>query len=181
MINIYAGLVTLIGIFLIMIIGFYVMSQSTGEEDSLKVSKAVYRVRRYWFFFLVPALAIILAFTMPLAPNIDQFHEAPQAVVSVDGKMWQWIITPLRGVQTSNGQIVLPLNKSVEFLVTASDVNHGLGIYGPSGDMVTQVQAMPGYTNRLFFKFHQAGQYSILCMEYCGVGHQVMTSGFDVN
>lgn len=76
--------------------------------------------------------------------------------------------------------LVLGLNRTVEFRVTSSDVNHGFGIYNAAGTLLTQVQAMPGYTNRLLYTFHQPGLYSILCLEYCGVGHQVMVSQFKV-
>lgn len=68
----------------------------------------------------------------------------------------------------------------VEFRVTSLDVNHGFAIYGPNNDIVAQTQAMPGYVNRLRWKFTTPGTYNILCLEYCGNGHQLMKSTFTV-
>lgn len=180
MVNIYAGMIAMVGIFLIMGIGFFVISQSTADEDAAKVTRSVYRVRKYWFFALTLILLVTLGFTMPRAPNLDQFKETPQAVVAVNGKMWQWTLTPVSGATSADGMLVLGLNRTVEFRVTSSDVNHGFGIYNAAGTLLTQVQAMPGYTNRLLYRFHTPGLYSILCLEYCGVGHQVMVSQFKV-
>ncbi|MGH8337220.1 MAG: cytochrome oxidase, partial [Gammaproteobacteria bacterium] len=68
----------------------------------------------------------------------------------------------------------------VEFRVTSSDVNHGFAIYAPDGRIVTQVQAMPGFTNKLVYTFTQPGTYRVMCLEYCGVAHAVMTSEITV-
>ncbi|CAF0701745.1 hypothetical protein MPNT_410011 [Candidatus Methylacidithermus pantelleriae] len=57
----------------------------------------------------------------------------------------------------------------VEFLVRAADVNHGFGLYDPDGRLVAEVQAMPGYTNRLTYVFKKPGTYKVLCLEFCGV------------
>jgi cytochrome c oxidase subunit 2 len=64
----------------------------------------------------------------------------------------------------------------VEIRVTGADVNHGFGIYDASGRLVTQAQAMPGYTNVIRYTFPSPGTYRILCLEYCGLGHHTMAS-----
>jgi cytochrome c oxidase subunit 2 len=68
----------------------------------------------------------------------------------------------------------------VEFAVTSQDVNHGLAIYAPDGRLLTQVQAMPGYTNRLLYRFAEPGSYTIRCLEYCGVFHHIMLATLTV-
>jgi cytochrome c oxidase subunit 2 len=40
--------------------------------------------------------------------------------------------------------------------------------------MVAQAQAMPGYVNRLQVRFTEAGEYEVLCLEYCGLAHHGM-------
>lgn len=69
----------------------------------------------------------------------------------------------------------------VEFAVTSADVNHGFGVYDPSGHLVGQVQAMPGYTNHLVLQFPSVGTYTIRCLEYCGPGHSGMTMTMHVS
>jgi cytochrome c oxidase subunit 2 len=68
----------------------------------------------------------------------------------------------------------------VEFRVTSADVNHGFAIYGPDDRIVTQTQAMPGFTNRLVHTFAAPGRYRVLCLEYCGLAHHGMLAEFEV-
>ena len=94
---------------------------------------------------------------------------APQTVQAV-GRMWSWELKPDKVNSAS----------AVEFRVTSDDVNHGFAIYAPSGRIVTQTQAMPGYTNHLLYTFDEPGIYTVQCIEYCGVGHGPMTATFEV-
>jgi cytochrome c oxidase subunit 2 len=68
----------------------------------------------------------------------------------------------------------------VEFRVTSDDVNHGFAIYAPDGLIVTQTQAMPGYTNKLLHTFKEPGTYTVQCLEYCGLGHAPMKTTLQV-
>ena len=45
----------------------------------------------------------------------------------------------------------------VEFLIGSRDVNHGFGLYDPSGTLLTQVQVVPGATQKLVWTFDEAG------------------------
>ncbi|HCY42855.1 MAG TPA: hypothetical protein DHV48_16155 [Prolixibacteraceae bacterium] len=76
--------------------------------------------------------------------------------------------------------IELPANQLIEFRVTSLDVNHGFAIYDQSNNLIAQTQAMPGYVNRLRWKFKEPGNYNILCLEYCGMAHQVMRATLTV-
>ncbi len=74
----------------------------------------------------------------------------------------------------------LPHGRVVRFEVTSADVNHDFGIYDPHGEIVGQVQAMPGFTNVLVMRFDQPGSYTIRCLELCGQYHHLMVRGFEV-
>ncbi len=90
---------------------------------------------------------------------------SPEVTVTVTAVQWSWIL--------SRHQV--PADVAVEFTVTTRDVNHDFAIYDPNGRLLTQVQAMPGYTNRLLYAFHAPGTYTVRCLEYCGLGHHLMT------
>ncbi len=90
----------------------------------------------------------------------------PQVSVTVTGQQWSWALSQTR----------VPAHVPIEFVVTSQDMNHDFAIYNAQGQVVAQVQAMPGYTNHLIYAFDQPGTYTIRCLEYCGVGHQVMLS-----
>ncbi len=68
----------------------------------------------------------------------------------------------------------------IEFDITSNDVNHGFGLYDPQGNLVGQVQAMPGYVNHLIFTFHEPGTYTVRCLELCCMPHFAMESQITV-
>lgn len=104
----------------------------------------------------------------PIPPQHDEL--AADQVVEVVGQMWAWQINPK----------TIEAGSPVEFRVTATDVNHGFAIYAPDGRIVTQTQAMPGYTNRILHTFREPGSYQVLCLEYCGLAHQGMIAQIEV-
>jgi cytochrome c oxidase subunit II len=91
--------------------------------------------------------------------------------VTVTGSIWSWDINPTR----------LPAGKPIVFAVTSRDVNHGFGIYDPDLKMLTQVQAMPGYINKVHYTFPRAGTYKIMCLEYCGLAHHAMMTDLTID
>lgn len=94
----------------------------------------------------------------------------PQVMVVVTGSQWSWTLSRTR----------LPMAVPIEFAVSARDVNHDFALYDPRGRLVAQVQAMPGYTNRLVYQFSEAGTYTVRCLEYCGLAHHAMTASITV-
>lgn len=94
----------------------------------------------------------------------------PSVTVAVTGAQWSWTLSRTR----------IPMRVPVEFAVSARDVNHDFGLYDPRGRLLTQVQAMPGYTNRLVYVFPAPGTYTVRCLEYCGLAHHMMTTSITV-
>ena len=69
----------------------------------------------------------------------------------------------------------------MRFDVTAVDVNHGFGLYKPSGHLIGSVQAMPGYHNKLDLTLDEpGGSTEIRCFEFCGLNHATMDGSFTV-
>lgn len=58
----------------------------------------------------------------------------------------------------------------VTFYITSPDVQHGFNIEGTN----VNVQVLPGEVARVIYTFDKAGEYRIICNEYCGLGHQNM-------
>lgn len=74
------------------------------------------------------------------------------------------------------GNIEIPKGAKVHFIVASPDVVHGLSIAQTNVNMMVT----PGHINRLTHTFHEAGEYLMLCNEYCGIGHQVMGTRIEV-
>ncbi|HEY9168057.1 MAG TPA: hypothetical protein VIN72_01060 [Lutibacter sp.] len=139
--------------------------------------------KRFWFsLILFVVLGIFTTATIPDSPYYLFADETPAKVVHVAAKQFAFVLSDkaIDPTNPSGENIELPAEELVEFRVTSLDVNHGFAIYDKSNRLITQVQAMPGYVNRLRYKFKEPGQYDILCLEYCGMAHQAMRASFIV-
>ena len=134
-----------------------------------EVSAAGYAIRRYWFWFTLVVAVTVFAITIPAFPYQKAAAAFNAPHYSVVAQQYGFSMPA-----------TVPVNTTVVFDVTSKDVNHGFGIYGPSGVVVSQVQAMPGYINHLAVKFSVPGHYTVRCLEFCGIAHAAMQGGFDV-
>lgn len=178
---IHAAIITLLLTLALVAIALFVSRLRFADDASHAGTAKVYRVRAAYFAVLSLAVILGLAFTLPKTPYPGKLvGEKPDAVINVVSEMWSWTLTPGAGATTTDSGLVVPAGKLIEFDVSSKDVNHNFGVYNAAAHLVAQVQAMPGYTNRLFHTFDAPGHYTVLCLEYCGVGHQAMNIEFDV-
>lgn len=72
--------------------------------------------------------------------------------------------------------IEIPAGAEVTFIMTSKDVVHGFQVAG------TNLNAMvtPGHIQRATQKFDEPGEFLVLCNEYCGAGHQMMSTTITV-
>ena len=83
----------------------------------------------------------------------------PGSDIYILAKMWQWYPA-------------LTLKKGVEYTLhlSAQDVNHGFSLYPVN----VNFQVVPGYDYGLRVTPNAAGDFRILCNEFCGIGHHLM-------
>lgn len=182
-----AAIAALVGIAVIFLIALYLWVQSRRETPSAdKDHDRIYGLR--WIYFSILTIAMAATLGVTLHPgSVPYFNPHPDfatpLVVKVTGSQWVWAFQmvkgPNRGAKSFNS-LKLPYSEPAEFQVTASDVNHSFAIYDVAGTLLTQTQAMPGYVNKLYFRFPKPGIYHVLCLEYCGVGHSVMHAEIEV-
>jgi len=171
-----AGLISLVLTIIVIAVAIFLVRHSrTRDADGYAT---VYRTRRYYATGLMAALAVLLLVTLAKTPYRRAVAAAPSLTIDAAAWMWGWEFQ-IDGVRAET-PLVLPVDELVEFAVSARDVNHGFGIYDPQGQLVAQTQAMPGYVNRLRVRFEEPGTYQVLCLEYCGIGHSVMMTTFQV-
>ncbi|MFQ5792156.1 MAG: cytochrome c oxidase subunit II, partial [Acidobacteriota bacterium] len=72
----------------------------------------------------------------------------------------------------SPNEIRVPAGRPVTFRVTSPDVIHGFQIVGTN----VNTMVVPGYVSQLTTTFETPGEHLILCNEYCGLGHHLMTA-----
>ncbi len=167
----HVGILYLTIVLLVALIGLVIVLQARkkGNFDELKARAAT--IRKMWAFLLIGIFTIAMGrmfSNLPWAEFVERRDGAPQFTVAVLGQMWSWVL--------STDEV--PVGKVVEFRVVSTDVNHGFGIYDESDRLVGQIQAMPGYVNRLLLTFNKPGAYRVLCLEYCSTGHKTMVARF---
>lgn len=150
-------------------------------------SRTVNRFRLLMLALLLVLSVAFLGYTLPKVPY-PIGRAVPDEVIFVTGKQFSFGISkePItteaewEKVTQFGGVVQVPRDALVEFRVTSLDVNHGFSLYDPDGVLLGQVQAMPGYVNRLRYRFTKPGNYTALCMEYCGNSHHTMRGRFIV-
>ena len=100
-------------------------------------------------------------------PGVFQTGDDEYSVVMI-AQAWQW----------EPAEVEVPADADVTFTVTSADVIHGF--YIPE----TQANAMviPGQVTEFTMNFgeDQVGSHSLICHEYCGIGHQNMGGTINV-
>ncbi len=69
-------------------------------------------------------------------------------------------------------EIRVPAGRPVTFRLTSADVTHGFLIVGTNGNTMV----VPGYVSQFTTVFREPGEYLIVCNEYCGLGHHLMSA-----
>jgi len=92
--------------------------------------------------------------------GIPVVEAQPGGDVYLLGKNWQWYP-------------VLKLKKDVEYRLhlSSGDYQHGFSLL----PMNMNFHVLPGYDHVITLTPTQAGEFSIICNEFCGAGHHLMT------
>jgi cytochrome c oxidase subunit 2 len=133
-------------------------------------------------------IAVLFFYTARDQTALLDVKQKPDVTVNVVGKQWSWDfnyveaqtyesgtqaeLTGKPGVQKTLPTMYLPVNKRVEFILTARDVIHSFWV-----PQFSQKQdAVPGAVNKLVITPTKNGTYPVICTELCGLGHAVMRS-----
>src|SRR5678815_84098 len=71
---------------------------------------------------------------------------------------------------------VVPAGSTVDIYVSTPDVVHGLILLGTDLNLM----AVPGVVNYTRVRLEKPGNYQLLCHEFCGTGHERMTTNIRV-
>lgn len=92
--------------------------------------------------------------------NIPIVQAPPGSDVYLIGRLWQW--WPI---------LKFEKDQSYRLHISSLDWQHGFSLQPTN----INLQIHPGYEMVLTVTPDQAGEYSIICNEYCGIGHHTMT------
>jgi cytochrome c oxidase subunit 2 len=89
-------------------------------------------------------------------------HADGSATVVLQAMMFAFLPNELR----------VPRGRPVTFRVTSPDVIHGFQIVRTNANTMV----VPGYVSQFTTVFERAGEYLIVCNEFCGLGHHAMAA-----
>jgi cytochrome c oxidase subunit II len=86
-------------------------------------------------------------------------HPPPGSDVYLIARIWMW--WPI---------LEFEKNQSYRLHLSSLDYSHGFSLQPVN----INIQVQPGYEHVLTLTPNQAGQFGIVCNEYCGLGHHTM-------
>jgi cytochrome c oxidase subunit 2 len=129
------------------------------------------RVEFAWTVAPVLLLAVIVSFVFYKLPGIKNAPAAAgnETSITVEAHQFYWLFKYPDGREAIN-VLTVPRDQVVNLDVTSVDVAHSWWVPAFGG----KIDAIPGKTNRTWFKAEKAGTYAIRCAEFCGIQHTAM-------
>ena len=100
----------------------------------------------------------------------DPRFAEPGEMMRPDGSVGVTVVAMMFAFQPA--EIHVPAGRPVTFRMTSPDVQHGFQIVGSNANTMV----IPGYVSQFTTVFQRAGEYLIVCNEYCGTGHHLMSA-----
>ncbi|MCL6571030.1 MAG: cytochrome c oxidase subunit II [Bacillus sp. (in: Bacteria)] len=108
--------------------------------------------------------------------KVDQTAPFDKPGVEKIGEKEYEVVMTLQVFSFNPSTIEVPAGSTVHFTLTSKDVTHGFQVANTN----INAMVMPGHIQKISQKFDKPGVYLVLCNEYCGVGHQAMSTTITV-
>ena len=175
----------------VVIYALYTFRKSKNYEADQNFHESAFGT---WSWLLVPA--IVLGIDLSIAGSasdalkeIEDYSQKSDVTIKVIGSQWKWTYEymddDIRVVSTMlskeeageehylravDNPLVLPVNKRIRLLHTASDVLHAWWV----PEIAYKKDSIPGYINETWTNIQKEGTYRGQCAEICGTGHAFM-------
>ncbi|MGY0692825.1 cytochrome c oxidase subunit II [Virgibacillus sp. FSP13] len=108
--------------------------------------------------------------------KVDQTSPFDEPGIKQIGENEYEVVMTLQAFGFTPGNIEVPAGAKVHFTMTSKDVTHGFQIAGTN----INAMVMPGHIQKIAHTFDEPGSYLVLSNEYCGTGHQLMSTTITV-
>ena len=126
---------------------------------------------------VVPAILVIaigVVSAIVLSQNGNAGPNPMQIKVFAQQFAWRFQYPDEGNLRT--GELVLPLNRTIQFEMTSADVIHSFWI----PEMGQKQDLVPGLDTKIIVTPTRTGRFSLVCTELCGLGHATMRAAVRV-
>ena len=125
---------------------------------------------------VVPSIIVFVIFFWGFVAYLDM-RQSPDGAyeILVRAKKWSWSFEYPNGHIDSD--LHVPVDRPVRLVMSSDDVIHSL--YIPAFRL--KMDVIPGRYTSTWFEANQAGEYPLLCAEYCGTQHSTMLAAVVVH
>ena len=156
---------------------FYVVNKKAFvDSDSGKTEPGKYSFARYsWLVVAVGAFILINIASIKYMPTIVEANAGTSADVkdvSVTARSWSYEIS----------DTTFKAGQTVRFLVKSVDTVHSFAVHHPDGHLLFTMMLVPGMETQsaVVHTFTEPGEYTVRCLEYCGIAHHAMKNKLTV-
>lgn len=165
-----------------------VVAYRRKKDDTALPVQLRYNVPMEILYTVIPVfmIAVLFYYTARDEATLLDTSKKPDVVVNVVGKKWSWDfnyvneqtfesgtqaeLTGEPGAEKTLPTLYLPVNKRVEFVLTARDVIHSFWV--PA--FLQKLDMIPGRVNRFQVVPTEVGDFKGKCAELCGAYHSQM-------
>jgi cytochrome c oxidase subunit 2 len=122
---------------------------------------------------ILPAVVLLIVFLISLSTLTGVAYQPaalandPPVNVTVIGHQWWWEIQYPDLKITTAGEMHVPVGTLINLNIESVDVVHSYWVPQLGG----KIDAVPGHTNKTWFRATQTGIFSGQCSEFCGLEH----------
>jgi cytochrome c oxidase subunit II len=165
---------TMLGATLVTLVGAYYLIRYRRREPERGQANPHAEAHPSVIFKLVSLIGLALLFLVFWVIGLRDFvrlRVAPEdsMIVYVTAKQWMWKFAYPEGAR-SIARLYVPVGRPVQLVMTSRDVIHSFFV--PSFRVKQDV--VPGRYTTLWFEAVAAGNYPVLCSQYCGTAHSTM-------
>ena len=177
-----------VGVLVWGLIAWCVVAYRRHKDDNELPVQLRYNIPIEILYTVVPIFMVVVLFyyTARDEATLLDTSQDPDVTVNVVGKQWSWdfnyleddvhevgaqaILTGEPGAEETIPTLYIPVNKRVEFQLTANDVIHSFWV--PA--FLQKLDMIPGRVNRFQVVPTQEGTFKGKCAELCGAYHSNM-------
>ena len=150
---------------------YFVVKYRRVDRDKVGFTSGVaenHKLETAWT--VIPSILLVITFIWGFRVFMD-LSVAPKDAyqIKVTGQKWFWTFDYPNGAN-SVGELVVPVGKPVELLLSSKDVIHSFFV--PA--FRTKMDALPNRYTVIWFTATKEGEYPALCTEFCGTSHSNM-------